>query len=216
MRTTGSRPRANSSTPMLDRGHKSSFGIRGNDKDNGGDDDIVLSSFTAEPQPNSANVAVAPEFTTISLDIALERKLQRAKRKMDLATSRLNNISRNGGDTKQARQELGGDADAVVAHRDRDFGFVGLRHREQDLAAGLGVLARVVQQVGKHLGEPRFIAFDDDRFFRHDYRHAVPRLIELRLHGGHREIDDVRQLPPRLEQRQLARGDPADIEQIVD
>lgn len=115
MRTTGSRPRANSSTPMLDRGHKSSFAIRGNDKDNGGDDDIVLSSFTAEPQPNSANVAVAPEFTTISLDIALERKLQRAKRKMDLATSRLNNISRNGGDTKQARQELEAASQAYIS-----------------------------------------------------------------------------------------------------
>jgi hypothetical protein len=114
MRATGNRPRANSSTPMLDRSYQPSSVIRGNDKDNGGDDHIVLGTFTVDARPQGGNVAAAPEFTAISLDIALERKLQRCKRKMDLAASRLINIQRNGGDTGQARKELEAASQAYI------------------------------------------------------------------------------------------------------
>jgi hypothetical protein len=113
MRPYEGRQRSNSSTPMLNRHRPSSSYVKGNDRDNGGgDDDIVLQTFTSTQaagstsNSHSTGASDALAFMTISLDSALQQKLTRAKRKMDLATSRLANISKHGGDTKQARQEL--------------------------------------------------------------------------------------------------------------
>jgi len=113
MRATEGRQRSNSSTPMLNRQQPSSSYVKGNDRDNGGDDDdIVLQPFTATQAADSGiGVQDAPAFMAIPLDGALQQKLARCKRKMDLASSRLINISRQGGDTKKARADL----DAAVA-----------------------------------------------------------------------------------------------------
>jgi hypothetical protein len=117
MRATDGRQRSNSATPMLNRHRPSSSYVKGNDRDNGGgDDDIVLQTFTSTQAADSTSnrhstsASDALAFTTISLDSALQQKLTRAKRKMDLAASRLANISKHGGDTKQALQE----ADAAI------------------------------------------------------------------------------------------------------
>ncbi len=100
---------------MLNRGRPSSSYVKGNDRDNGGgDDDVVLQTFTSKQAADisstsnsvSSSASDAPAFTAISLDSALQQKLARYKRKMDLAASRLANISRQGGNTRQALQEL--------------------------------------------------------------------------------------------------------------
>lgn len=108
MRATEGRPRSSSTTPMLRRQQPSSHHMSGNDADNGGiEDDTVLRAFSATHAADSGNDAPhASAFMAISLDSALQQKLARCKRKMDLATSRLINISKQGGDTRKARAEL--------------------------------------------------------------------------------------------------------------
>ncbi|MFL6719038.1 MAG: hypothetical protein ACJ8G3_22040 [Burkholderiaceae bacterium] len=116
MRAYDSRQRSNSSTPMLNRHKPTSSYVKGNDRDNGGDDDIVLQTFTSTQAADSAGDIAstsssssnpdAPAFITISLDSALQQKLTRYQRKMDIAASRLVNISKQGGDTTKAVAEL--------------------------------------------------------------------------------------------------------------
>nr|WP_217345952.1 hypothetical protein [Noviherbaspirillum sp. L7-7A]MBV0880309.1 hypothetical protein [Noviherbaspirillum sp. L7-7A] len=116
MDATKGRQRSNSSTPMLNRNQPSSSSVKGNDRDNGGeDDDIVLQPFTSTQATDKTNhsnsshtssiVSGAPAFMTISLDSALQQRLIRYQRRVDLASSRLANIISRGGDAKQALAE---------------------------------------------------------------------------------------------------------------
>lgn len=102
---------------MLNRNQPSSSYVKGNDRDNGGDDDdIVLQPFTSTQATDntnhssnihgSSNASDAPAFITISLDSALQQKLVRYRRKMELAASRLANIQACGRDTTQALAEV--------------------------------------------------------------------------------------------------------------
>jgi hypothetical protein len=115
MRATGGRERSNSSTPMLNRHKPSSSHVKVNDRDNGGDDDdVVLQTFTSahaadstsHSHSTSTGASRAPAPITISLDSALQQKLTRYQRKMNLAASRLANIIKHGGDTKKALAEV--------------------------------------------------------------------------------------------------------------
>jgi hypothetical protein len=122
MDATKGRQRSNSSTPMLNRNQPSSSYVKGNDRDNGGDDDdIVLQPFTSTQATDNANhsssnssASGAPAFMTISLDSALQLKLARYRRKMDLAASRLANIQARRGDTTQALAEVNAATTAYV------------------------------------------------------------------------------------------------------
>lgn len=100
---------------MLNRNQPSSSYVKGNDRDNGGDDDdIVLQPFTSTQATDNTNhsshrsssASDAPAIITISLDSALQQKLVRYLRKMELAASRLANIQACGRDTTQALAEV--------------------------------------------------------------------------------------------------------------
>ena len=60
-------------------------------------------------------------------------------------------------------QLVGGDTDAVVAHR-QDRAVVLPAHAHVNAPAGVGVLGRVGQQVGEHLRQPDGVAVDDHGF----------------------------------------------------
>lgn len=92
---------------MLSRQRPSSSYVKGNDRDNGGgDDDVGLQTFISTQAADSSGASDAPAFITISLDSALQQKLDRCKRKMDLAAIRLANIVEHKGDSTKARTEL--------------------------------------------------------------------------------------------------------------
>ena len=66
-----------------------------------------------------------------------------------------------GEQVEDAGQHFGRDAHAVVADPQDHLGPLD-GDAQTDLAAVLGILGRVVQQVGKHLGHPIGIGIDED------------------------------------------------------
>src|SRR5689334_2232501 len=65
-------------------------------------------------------------------------------------------------------QHVPGDAGAVVAYA--DHGLLGLlRHADGELAARLGVLGRVVQEVAHYLAQPGHVGVHRQRPFRQLY-----------------------------------------------
>jgi len=106
-------------------------------------------------------------------------------------------------------------ADASVAHTHHRLLAV-TRHRDLNGLAGLAVPRAVVEQVGKHLRQPRAIGMHVDRLVwcRHRQRLATER---DQRHGGLDRVADgagqVQGLGPHLH---LARRDARYVQQVVD
>ena len=106
-------------------------------------------------------------------------------------------------------------ADAGVAHPHHHLLAVA-RHRDLNGLAGLAVPRAVVEQVGKHLRQPRAIGMDVDRLV---WRRHLQRLPTEREegHGGLDRVADgagqIHGLGPHLH---LARRDARHVQQVVD
>src|SRR6185437_15922343 len=112
-------------------------------------------------------------------------------------------------------QQLGRDSAAVVAHIDRDL-FAFQLYAHLDLAAGIGVLHRVVQNVADALHEARAVPAHVDR--REGLRdgEAMRFFAYERLHGLRRLLDDLAELERLAAQQDLPPRDARNVEQIVD
>ena len=91
------------------------------------------------------------------------------------------------------REVFAVDADAVVAHTD-EGGVARVAQPQLDGAAGIGVLRRVVEQVGEHLREPHGVAAHGQRLVAHLDVEAVLRRFDDRPAGLHRGGHDLRQI----------------------
>ena len=67
-----------------------------------------------------------------------------------------------GEQVENLREHLGGNADAGVANPEHDLGSLD-SDAQADLSAGLGVLGRIVQEVGEDLGHPDRVGLDKHR-----------------------------------------------------
>jgi hypothetical protein len=107
---------------------------------------------------------------------------------------------------EDARQRVRRDADAVVAHTNDDVVILPLC-AERDFAARIGVLGRVVEEVGEYLREARGVALHDEGIARQRDGQAVVARLDERAAGLHRRGDDERKLDAVLPQLDLASRD---------
>ena len=80
---------------------------------------------------------------------------------------------------KDVRQHLGGDPGARILDGYQGLAFIGFE-ADSDLAARLGILGGVVQQVGKDLCHANHVATDDHRLRWHADRELVTCLFDER------------------------------------
>ena len=83
------------------------------------------------------------------------------------------------------------------------------------MSAFLGVLGRVVQQVGQDLGHANRVGIDLDRPGRQRDREPMAVSIDDRAAGLHGVGDDHGHIDHFLLEPDLAPGDPGDLQQIV-
>ena len=96
-------------------------------------------------------------------------------------------------------------------------GAVGRHHRPYgDGAAGVHVLAGVVQEIGEDLREAGGVALEPDGGVGQRDRHRVVQAIDVRLGHFDGPGEDVPEEHPFLADAEAARGDAADVEQVVD
>ena len=107
-----------------------------------------------------------------------------------------------------------GDADAAVAHRDDHVRAVALDD-QRDAPAGLGVLARVAQQVADDLGEPYRVAVQIDGSLREDDRQVVLHGFDERPDGLDGVVHDRGELERLLSKLDLSERDATHVEQVV-
>ena len=88
-------------------------------------------------------------------------------------------------------------------------------NRQRDVAAGVGVLRGVGQQIREHLRESR-VAVDDQRLVRDPDLEVVLLAVEQRARDLDRLRDRVAQIDGRPLELDLAARDPRDVEQVVD
>ena len=126
---------------------------------------------------------------------------------------------------EDSREQLGGDAGAVVLDPDDDFAagavaagaltrFAPRAHR--DLSAALRVAGGVGEQVRHHLGEPHRIAVDPQPFIGDLEGEVVIALLEEIARHLDRLGDHLGDFDPLLAQLHLPAGDLRDVEEIVD
>ena len=105
--------------------------------------------------------------------------------------------------SKMRGRLFGGDADAVVPHADDRLLALAL-DRQRDVAALVGELAGVVQQVADHLRQPRRVGVEIHRLRRQRDRQLVVHAAVQRARGFDGLVDDRRQLDALLAQLDLA------------
>ena len=116
---------------------------------------------------------------------------------------------------EEVRKLLGRDADAVVPHaHDHLRAFVG--DRQPDVAAPVGELARVVEQVADHLRQPRGVGAQIERLRRQRHRQLVVQAAVPRARRLDGLLDDRPELDGLLAKLELAARDAAEVEQVVD
>ena len=113
-------------------------------------------------------------------------------------------------------QQLGGDADPVVADADRSTSRPDCSAVKAILPPSGGVFRGVVQQVGEHLGQPRRIDFQEHRLVGQRDRQVMLIVLDQRPAGLDGQLDHLRQLDRLLLEVDLAAGDPRNVEQVVD
>ena len=84
------------------------------------------------------------------------------------------------------------------------------------MAARIGVLGGVVEQVGQDLLEPGRVRLDEQRLGGHRYCQLVPLPFDERTSGFHGAADESRQVDDFLAQLDLAPADARHVEQVVD
>ena len=87
---------------------------------------------------------------------------------------------------------------------------------ERDLAAVVGVLGGVVEQVGENLGEPRKIAPDAHRLRRRAHRERVAARVDERPRGLDGDADDFGDVDRFELELDLPVRDPRHVEKVVD
>ena len=116
---------------------------------------------------------------------------------------------------EDARQHLGGDADAVVLDRHDHVAPLPLG-TQPDAAAFLGVLGGVVEQVGEHLGQPHRVGLEVDRLRRQGDGELVAAGLDDRTAGFQGGLHHGGQLDPLLAEFQLVAGDARHVEQVFE
>ena len=111
------------------------------------------------------------------------------------------------------RQHFGRDAHSGVRHRSEPH-LLG-PWRSANRAASLGVLGGVVEEIRQHLRQPSHVAAEHRGLRRQLDRKFVAALLDERPAGFDLALRHGRQLDGPFE-AQLARGDPRDVEQVVD
>src|SRR3989344_5517819 len=115
---------------------------------------------------------------------------------------------------KDLRQVLRVDADAVVF--DRNHKVVPLaRCRQLDVAAAVGILGGIGEQVGEHLPQAHRVGLKP-RLVRQVDRQLVSALLERRPHHLDRALDRVAQLYGLLLDLELFLRNAGDVEQVVE
>ena len=120
---------------------------------------------------------------------------------------------------EQARQRVGADADAGIAHPAVQLDVPGVLrgdfHAHRDLAA-VGELDRVAAQVDQHLAQPRRVADQAPRQLGRGAEQQLQALLvgALRQHVGHR-VDDRIEFEVDLLQLELAGFDLRHVEDVV-
>jgi hypothetical protein len=89
-------------------------------------------------------------------------------------------------------------------------------HRQPDAAVRLGVLCRVVHQVGEHLREPGKVGLDAQRRLAQRHREPVGACVDQRPCRFNRRRNDLGDVDVGDAQCDLALRDTGDVEQIVD
>ncbi|HBJ87525.1 MAG TPA: hypothetical protein DDZ88_27440 [Verrucomicrobiales bacterium] len=106
---------------------------------------------------------------------------------------------------EDARQQLGGDADAVVTHGDDDlgrFGVCGAPGAERDVGALAAVFAGVAEEIAQDLLQPRGVGIQKHRFRRQRHRELLTALRDLGACQAHCRRENRLQchrLPPQLD-----------------
>ena len=106
-------------------------------------------------------------------------------------------------------------ARAGVGHRDA-HAVLAIGHAHGDGAAAVGVLDRVGEQVGQHLGQARRVDVELDRLGARHEAQLDLLALPLRPQVGDRRLGPLVHLGPLADQPQLAIGHDGEIEQLVD
>jgi hypothetical protein len=117
---------------------------------------------------------------------------------------------------EHARQGVGHDSGAVVAHAELGAAVGRAAEREHDAAARRREFRGVVEQVGEHLHQPHRVAEDVQGLGRRIDDEVVAALGHRRLYRGDGVVEHLLEAGDFLDQVDLARGDAAHVEQVVD
>ena len=88
-------------------------------------------------------------------------------------------------------------------------------HRQLDVAAGLGVLRGVVQEIGHDLRQPHGVAAQAHRAAGQRHGQVMAERIDQRHGGVHRPGDHAGQVHGLELQPDLPQGDARDVEEVV-
>ena len=118
-------------------------------------------------------------------------------------------------EVENVRHGLGRDPDAIVGHFDHD-GLTVPPRSDADVAAELGVVGCVAQEIGHDLRQPILVCVDDQANGGHVDIERVPSLLEQRAHHLDGERHDLCDLHRRSFEHHLAARQASDVEQVVD
>ena len=110
---------------------------------------------------------------------------------------------------EESRQQLLGNADAVVFDDDHDLlAFTIAPHAYLNAAAGIGVFRRVGQEIAEDLAETFFIAADRKFLGGHRDRDIMPTLFDAGASSFQLLFRSNIEIDPRTIELHLAAGDP--------
>lgn len=171
--------------------------------------------FAAQPGPRAGRLRLA----AVQLDDAAHQRqpdAQPALGAIDRAFALHEEIEGGG-------QQRGRHADAVVDHAQHRPGLPALLlgrllalQDDAHVPAARGVLGGVVQQVHDHLREPRLVALHRQRLGRQVHLEPVLIGLDERAAGVHRLAHHFAQVQSLAAQLDLAAGDAAHVEQVLD
>jgi hypothetical protein len=120
-----------------------------------------------------------------------------------------------GENMSNSRAAAGRDADAVVRHGDERLGALPLGAHAQ-VAAGLGVVRRVVEQVREDLRQPHGVGVEPDRLAGQRHDELVLPALDRGAARLDRRGDHVRELDASAAQLETPVRDARDIEQVLE
>src|SRR3569832_1664537 len=117
-------------------------------------------------------------------------------------------------DIEYLRQHVRGDPDTVVAYLDHRIGALAL-DGELYMAARLGVLGAVVEEIHAHLAKAHAIGNNDHGSRRRRGREPMARRLDEGAAGLHGILHDVLERDARAPQFDLSPRDARQVDQIV-